>query len=431
MKMRLELGKLMPQLDAKVRDGVHTACKAEGLDTDNAFVERSVHAEKARTNQLDEGSRAALKYVSTRTCDAEGDVVVPEGIVLKEFMKNPVFFWGHNYSLPPLGSDEAVDIRPEGLLVKSVYGDTGAGTMADVVWRLVQQGHQKQSSIGYVPLKLTKKTDNRFSGELDVLQKSWPELGESRKNVKRILHKVLMLEHSDVGLGMNRDTTVLQVAKGLGATDLLFKQMGFVVGEEKEAGVDGVTTDDTSAADETMAAELVCPACGATAKGKPGKLCPKCGEAMRAKAAEATEEDESPAKLYACVEGDPEMKSSYKLPHHRESDGALEPERLREAMGLLLGARGGVTLSAKGAREAYAHLALHYEAQGWAVPELREYTQGELRKAYPSLYESAYVRPVFVAQPVARVVQVKAAPRVVMSVGELVERAVARKLGRV
>ncbi|MDD5511533.1 MAG: hypothetical protein PHI12_12095 [Dehalococcoidales bacterium] len=453
-----------------------------------------------------------MKYVSTRSCDAEGDVVVPEGIVLKEFLKNPVFFWGHNYSLPPLGSDETVDVNPMGLLVKSVYGDTGPGTMAEVVWRLVQQGHQKQSSIGYVPLKISKKTDNGFSGELDIMQKSWPELGESRKNVKRILHKVLMLEHSDVGLGMNRDTTVLQVAKGYGATDLMFKQMGFdvkvalgslscddlrnrlqttlrekypvssglqvgpstpwvneifdtyfiysddkqvfwrqnysvtdgevllvgdpqkvekrIVYELKAVGVDGVTTDDAPEGDtEGGEVAMVCPECGATAKGKPGMLCPKCNKVMKAKKEEVNEQKE----LCAWFGGDPEMKSSYKLIHHNEADKVPVWEQVKDSMGLLLGARGGIAIPLADRKGVYDHLAKHYVEFGKEVPEFKDYTQGELREGFPELYKSEYIRPLYIATPTVRVVGMgvkKVMPRVV-SVGELVEQALNKKLGRI
>ena len=509
MKMRMELEKLMPQLDVKVRDGVHKACKDEGLDSDKAFVERTVHAEKARTNQLDEGSRAALKYVSTRSVDAEGDVVVPKGIVLTEFMKNPVFFWGHNYSLPPLGSDELVDIDDHGLKVKSIYGDTGPGTMAEVVWRLVQQGHQKQSSIGYVPLKSSKRIDNGFQDELDIMQKSWPELSESRKSVKRILHKVLMLEHSDVGLGMNRDTTVLQVAKGYGATDLMFKQMGFdvkVAGVDGEmssndlreklqgligqgsgvlaspigvgyiqdvfdeyfvytdgknqswrqgytmdkdgnitldgnpekvsrrtqyvkgAGVDGVTMDSVSTND-TEGEMMMCPECGKKMKGKPGMLCPKCNKLMEAVKEETTEGKE----LHAWFGGDPELKSSYKLKHHRDMDKVPVWEEVKDSMGMLLGARGGVEIPLADRKGVYDHLAKHYQEFGKEVPEFKDYTQGQLREAFPELYKSEYIRPLYICTPTVRVIGMgvkKVMPRVV-SVGELVEQALNKKLGRI
>lgn len=517
MKMRLELGNLMPQLDAKIRDGVNTTCKAEGLDADHCFVERVVHAEKARTNQLDEKSRAALKYVSTRTCDAEGDLVDPKGIVLTEFLKNPVFFWGHNYSLPPLGSDEFAEADNRGLKVKSIYGDTGPGTMAEVVWQLVRQGHQKQSSIGYVPLQMSKRTENDFQNKLDVLQKGWPELVESRKGVKRILHKVLMLEHSDVGIGMNRDAMVLQVAKEYGATDLMFKQMGIslmtdemgvedfemkpfpnfhaarqtdpdkykriryekdkfgsgidavwgvtesnevelqsirfdaskftpdearkwlkehdhktgleeATGEKKEAGVDGITTEDNNLDEiDGQVVDLVCPECGHKMKGKPGAVCPKCNAVMKCVGEEDEEKD-----LHAWFGGDKGLRSSYKLKHHRPGDKKPIQDEVKNCMGLLLGARGGVEIPDKDRKVVYDHLAEHYVGFGMDVPEFREYTQGELRKEFPELYESEYVRPIYVVKPTVRIVGkvTRWNPRIV-SVGALIEQAMAKKLGRV
>jgi hypothetical protein len=55
----------------------------------------------------------------------------------------------------------------------------------------------------------------------------------------------------------------------------------------------------------------------------------------------------------------PDVKSSYKLPHHRR-DGTISFRGLAAAMGALLGARGGVDIPDDERRDVYEHLARHY-----------------------------------------------------------------------
>ncbi|GAH70115.1 unnamed protein product, partial [marine sediment metagenome] len=205
---------------------------------------------------LKDGERAAIKYVSTRTVDEVGDVIVPKGVVLKQYKKSgmPVF-WGHNYSLPPIGSDEWIKADDWGLKAKTIYGDTGEGTLANIVWNLVQQGHQKQSSVGIIPLETIKKGEKEFATAIKELAKEWPEFRKTMKGCRRIITKALLFEHSDVSLGCNQDTNVLAVSKMFseaGADETLLKQLGLpmlnvetIEEEEDEGSKDEVGEEDT------------------------------------------------------------------------------------------------------------------------------------------------------------------------------------------
>ena len=45
-----------------------------------------------------------IQFVGTdETKDRQGDVLAMEGWDLKNFKKNPVFLWAHNYVNPPIG----------------------------------------------------------------------------------------------------------------------------------------------------------------------------------------------------------------------------------------------------------------------------------------------------------------------------------------
>lgn len=69
-------------------------------------------------------------------------------------------------------------------------------------------------------------------------------------------------------------------------------------------------------------------------------------------------------------EGDPDAKSSYKLPHHLPN-GEVVLKGVQAAMGALLGARGGVAIPDSDRRAVYAHLSGHLKQFDETPPEFR------------------------------------------------------------
>ena len=69
----------------------------------------------------------------------------------------------------------------------------------------------------------------------------------------------------------------------------------------------------------------------------------------------------------------PDVKASYKLPHHRP-DGTLVWRGVAAAMAALLGARGGVDIPAEDRRNVYEHLARHYREFDEEPPEYHAQT---------------------------------------------------------
>ncbi|MFQ5693838.1 MAG: hypothetical protein ACE5IM_12440, partial [Nitrospinota bacterium] len=82
-------------------------------------------------------------------------------------------------------------------------------------------------------------------------------------------------------------------------------------------------------------------------------------------------------------EEDPENFGSYKLPHHIARDGLRHHFRgTVAAMGVLLGARGGVDIPGGQRRGVYNHLAQEYRRYDREPPDFREagdYTEKELQ----------------------------------------------------
>lgn len=77
-------------------------------------------------------------------------------------------------------------------------------------------------------------------------------------------------------------------------------------------------------------------------------------------------------RMHAWVdpEGDPDAKSSYKLPHHRP-DGTVVWRGVAAAMAALLGARGGVAIPDADRRGVYDHLAGHYRQFDQEPPDFK------------------------------------------------------------
>ncbi|GAG60093.1 unnamed protein product, partial [marine sediment metagenome] len=215
MKKQFKYSKIKGKLDKELTDQIDSKLSSTDLKPEDIDVIRKEWTEiDTKAVKLEDGSRAAVKYVSTRTIDQVGDVIVPKGVDLSLFKKTgmPVF-WNHDYSKPPIGSDEWAKKDAWGIKVKTVYGDTGEGTLANIIWNLVQQGHQKQSSVGIIPLEYITQSDENFKAAATALAKEWPEFKKDRKKCRRIITKAILFEHSDVSLACNTDTTVEAVAK--------------------------------------------------------------------------------------------------------------------------------------------------------------------------------------------------------------------------
>jgi len=79
----------------------------------------------------------------------------------------------------------------------------------------------------------------------------------------------------------------------------------------------------------------------------------------------------------------PDIKASYKLPHHRMSDKKAVWRAVYAAMAALLGARDGVKLPSGDKQGVYNHLVKHYKQWDKEPPELKKYDAEEFEKAFP------------------------------------------------
>lgn len=96
------------------------------------------------------GERQVRVIASTATVDREGDVVVPEGIDLTEYLKNPVVLRQHNHN-HPVAECADVAVRNGRLEALVQFPPEGTSGMADETYRLVKSGVLSAVSIGFLP----------------------------------------------------------------------------------------------------------------------------------------------------------------------------------------------------------------------------------------------------------------------------------------
>jgi hypothetical protein len=113
---------------------------------------------------VDESSMSASFVISTMQPDRMGDVVVPEGVYLENYKKNPIVFFGHQVptfigQLAPLPIGKAEDpsgqltiiVRPQQDIIGTVYFSQKL-LLAQQVFELVVEDILRATSIGFNPL---------------------------------------------------------------------------------------------------------------------------------------------------------------------------------------------------------------------------------------------------------------------------------------
>lgn len=265
MKNVLNIGEMIDHCPAWLKDAMSHVAKEAGLKTDSMELHRHSHSEKSKVNQLDPSKRQSLKYVSARTQDRDDEIVIPQTINLKEFRKYAHVLVNHNYSLLPIGSDESIEADDFGIRALTNHADTGEGTLANVIWHLVSQGHMKASSIGFVPTSFTKPGARDWDHVANQLQSNWKEFDKAKaeKSISRIITGGVLLEHSFVSVPCNTDAEMVQVVKGMGVDGKIVKQLGLDVVVKK--------------AEEAPAEDCICGECGLERKCPPGIVCTKEG----------------------------------------------------------------------------------------------------------------------------------------------------------
>lgn len=156
------------------------------------------------------GERAVVSVINTDRLDRYKTVIVPSGIDLTQYRKNPVVLLEHGASIGqegklPIGRNQWIklDSGKTRLIAKTIFASEEANPIAGRVFRLLQEDMLRG-----------------FSVQLRQIEWGAPTSAELKKRPDwqgaiTIYRKTELLEYSVTGLPGNPDTVALAVSRGL------------------------------------------------------------------------------------------------------------------------------------------------------------------------------------------------------------------------
>ena len=136
----------------KILDSEGNPIKRNGMEAmaaDSLGVVKAVDMEKR-----------ILRMVGTsEAVDRDGDIIRASGWDFKNYQKNPVILWGHDYSLPPLGAafrivKRRLDNNPIEFHIQ--FASKGINPFADMILELFNEKIMNASSVGFLPFEMSQ-----------------------------------------------------------------------------------------------------------------------------------------------------------------------------------------------------------------------------------------------------------------------------------
>lgn len=141
------------------------------------------------------GERQYQFTASTNTQDRDGEVINVDGWDIRNYEKNPVVMYAHDYRSLPIGRSTKVWVSRGKLKNTVEFPPEGTSEFADTVERLVDTGFLKTESVGFIP-------------------KKWQD-GDGDKGPSRTYTKQELLEISIVPVPSNPDALRNAVDEGV------------------------------------------------------------------------------------------------------------------------------------------------------------------------------------------------------------------------
>ncbi|NLH62500.1 MAG: hypothetical protein GX452_13960 [Ignavibacteriales bacterium] len=283
---------------------------------------------KALVKQVNEVDYTVDILASSPAVDRDKEVILTTAWDMTNFLKNPVLVNSHDYKNVEniLGKFEKIWIDNDGLHGTARYFVGQGNPKADWAWALAKNGIAAYS-VGFIE----KKSEPGTNG------------------IAKIYTSVELLEISQVVVPANPEAIISSNDFKDEAYQRAYKTFKEVMTMEAK-GV--IPYHDYGNADENTEWDAN---------------------------AEVREADvEKLKKMCAWYDSNnPDVKSSYKLPHHRASDLKAVWRGVAAATAAVLGARGGVNMPDSDKEEAYGHLAKHYKDFGKEPPDFHKQYENE------------------------------------------------------
>jgi len=123
-------------------------------------MKHKIYSVETKTVDDEAGIYEAL--ISTEAVDRDGDIVVADGADIKNYMKNPVVLWAHDYRSLPVAKALKIEVMERiGIKATFQFPEPGTSEQADAVRKLWAGGFLNATSIGFIP----KEWENREGDE--------------------------------------------------------------------------------------------------------------------------------------------------------------------------------------------------------------------------------------------------------------------------
>lgn len=321
---------------------------------------------------LDGDERAVRVVITTGAVDRDGDTLNPNGWILKNYRKNPVVLWAHDYRSLPIARNMSIDVEDGRLVAVPKFVEPDLNPLAETVLQMIKRRYLNAASVGFLPHEWKEPTEERgprrgvdFTRQ-ELLEYSIvpvpanPEalvearsVGIDLEPLRMWAEKWLDEYHGEPGIFLPRRTVeaALRAIESRAVVHIP-RHIDAQVSEEKSVPRD--VSRETAPEDTEWSAPML------------GDFTSESWDDL------SDAEKRRIAGHYAWAPSvPPERFSDLKLPHHRPSDGRVVWNGVRAAMAALLGARGGVDIPDGERRAVYNHLASHYRQFDKEPPEFR------------------------------------------------------------
>jgi hypothetical protein len=339
---------------------------------------------------LDGYEKRVLHYPATadETPDRAGDIVRVAGANFDNYYpKNPVVMFAHQHDNFPVGAAVRIGvdkvnktIPADALFLDNRVDSSGR---SDLVYKFAASNFLPACSVGFLP------HDGGTNSPVDNAERNRLGLGKGGAEYKSFDY----LEFSPCGIPMNPNS-VKSVVTTL-KKDVTFEKADFdLLYKYKWMEVNLLDLfSDLVIGKKTKI--FVLPKIEIEVKG----VIPYAEHSKAPKetawdgAAQRTAADVKDLKIM-CAWYDasaPDVKGSYKLPHHEKEGYHTVYNGVRAAMNALLGGRGGVDMPEGDKAGVHTHLARHLKEFGEEAPENKVYNEKELKAFFPELYKKEAV----------------------------------------
>lgn len=104
-------------------------------------------------------SRSLVVTISTINPDRSKDVVLPSGVKLDNYLRNPVVAFAHKYDGLAVAKASDIQINGDNIMAKVTFPAVGVSPLSDQLYELYKEGFMNAWSIGFIPLKYVENAD--------------------------------------------------------------------------------------------------------------------------------------------------------------------------------------------------------------------------------------------------------------------------------